>query len=73
MMLQSDMGELSQLVRIDSITLTRIFQQGILARTTNYDLADLRLQQVVQPGRPVQRASHGLPLDLTARPFTFMG
>src|SRR5271165_208156 len=37
--------ELSQLARIDSITLTTVFQQGILARITNHDFADMRLQQ----------------------------
>src|SRR5258707_14092474 len=44
--------ELSQLARIDSITLTTVFQQGILAWITNHDFADVRLQQVVQPSRP---------------------
>jgi hypothetical protein len=39
--------ELSQLVRIDSITFTTVFQQGILARITHHDFADARLQQVV--------------------------
>ena len=39
--------ELSQLARIDSITLTTVFQQGILARITHHDFADARLQQVV--------------------------
>jgi hypothetical protein len=36
--------ELSQLARIDSITLTPVFQQGILARITHHDFTDVRLQ-----------------------------
>lgn len=39
--------QLGQLVGIDAIALVSGFQQGILARITNYHSCDLRLEQVV--------------------------
>ncbi len=42
----------SQLARIDPVTLTAVFQQGILSWITHHDFRHVRLQQIVQPGRP---------------------
>jgi hypothetical protein len=35
--------QLRQLSRIDPITLAAIFQQGVLSRIANYQMADVRL------------------------------
>ena len=44
--------QLGQLASIDAVVLVPDFQQGILARIADHHSGDVRLEQIVQPGRP---------------------
>jgi hypothetical protein len=44
--------QLGQLAGIDPITLIPIFEERVLPRITHHQSVNVRLEQIVQPGRP---------------------
>lgn len=45
--------QLRQLARIDPVTLTTVFQQRVLSRIADYEMADMRLEQIMQQATEV--------------------